>query len=125
MEDVCVPPDENGIYYKDLPMPNVIHFCQTFRAGEVSFMKRRVPHDLFTCESPMLIDVPKNLAASDYRIKDNKKESVNNARSMKRHAFTLCVIYNSINSALLDFKQKMCINNPNTNYNRTINVGML
>lgn len=71
LEEVCVPP-ENGIYYPGKPLPNVVHFCQTFRAGDLGFMKRRVPHDLFTCEHAMLMTPPTDLGRADYIVKDGE-----------------------------------------------------
>ncbi len=71
LTDVCVPP-KNGIYYPDLPLPNLIHFCQSFRAGDIGFMKRRVPHDLFTCEHAMLLELPEDLGEADYQLNKGK-----------------------------------------------------
>lgn len=69
---VCVPPDEEGHFYAGLPMTTVVHYCQGYRAGDLGWQKRRVPHDIFSCESPMLMDTPADLAAATYQIKDGK-----------------------------------------------------
>lgn len=53
-------------------MTTVVHYCQNYRAGELGFQKRRVPHDIFSCESPMLVEPPPNLAAAKYKIKAGK-----------------------------------------------------
>lgn len=72
LDEVCVPPDADGHYFPGKPLPNVVHFCQNFRAGDVGFMKRRVPHDLFTCEHAMLLETPTNLGKAEYIVKDGE-----------------------------------------------------
>lgn len=42
-------------------------------------------------------------------------------RQTKRNAFMLCAAHRSINSALLDYKKRMC-DGQKINYERTINV---
>ncbi len=68
LDDVCEPPDENGIFYKGKPLPTVVHYCQFFIAGEMAFGKRRVPHDIFTCESPLLLEPSSALAEAGYKL---------------------------------------------------------
>ena len=41
IEDTCKPP-VNGIYYPGVPLPNLVHYCQNFRAGIIGFAKRAV-----------------------------------------------------------------------------------
>lgn len=41
LKDVCVPP-VHGIYYPGEPLPNLVHYCQSYRVGELGFYKRRV-----------------------------------------------------------------------------------
>lgn len=72
LPEVCQPPDANGIYYPGLPIPNVAHFCQTYRAGDYAFYKRRVPRDIFDCDHEMLVELPKDLAKAEYIYKKEK-----------------------------------------------------
>lgn len=88
MDEVCVPP-KDGIYYPGLPVPNVVHYCQTFTVGDVGFMKRRVPHDLFTCDHPMLLDLPQSLGKQEYVKKDSDR-SLERVRSV--HIFFFSVL---------------------------------
>lgn len=46
-------------------------------------------------------------------------------QEVRRSAFVLSVLHNSLNAALYDFKKKMCQNNPNTNYNKTLNIALI
>lgn len=67
-EDVCSPPI-NGIYYPDKPLPTFLHYCQTFRAGELGFWKREVDRGIFSCEANMFVDPPDNLSSYNYYMK--------------------------------------------------------
>jgi hypothetical protein len=57
LQDACVPP-ENGIYYPGVPLPTVVHYCQSFRVDHVSFYKRQFPPDIFSCkvDKPLLVE---------------------------------------------------------------------
>jgi len=123
LNNTCVPP-VNGIYFPDLPMPTMVHFCQGYRAGPLGFAKRQVPKNIFSCEQSLLLQTPDDLGFVDYRIKDGKRESLSN-RQVKRNSFMLCVIYKSINAAVIDFKKRMCnnpLNSTTTNFGNSINV---
>ena len=53
-----------------------------------------------------------------------------NTRQTKRNAFMLCAVHRAVNSALMDYKARMCFEADGTikqgvsfvNYNRTLNV---
>jgi len=125
LPQVCVPPDEDGHFYAGLPMTTVIHYCQNYRVGELGFQKRRVPHNIFSCESPMMVEPPTDLAAATYKVKSGQKVEMKNALQTKREAFALCVIHSALNSALLDYKKRMCPNDGTTNYAKTLNINAL
>lgn len=63
-----------GIYFPDKPMPTFVHFCQNYMVNNIGFAKRRVPKDVFTCESPMFVDLPDDLGKTgedSFRYKKN------------------------------------------------------
>ena len=91
LPEVCVPPDEDGHFYPGLPMTTVIHYCQSYRAGDLGFQKRRVPHDIFSCESPMLVVPPADLAASTYKIKSGKVREICCVLFVSRQMLCFCV----------------------------------
>ena len=121
LSDGCVPPDENGIFYKDQPLPTVMHYCQFFRAGEIGFQKRRVPKDIFSCDQPMMMEPPIDLSHTDYRVRNGKIEKLG-PKAVKRNAFAICVIHRSINAAVIDYKKRMCGENDIINMEKTVNV---
>lgn len=133
-DDVCVAPNEEGLFYVGKPMPTFVHYCQFFRAAEWGFHKRRVFGDIFSCHRPMLLDPHisyGSLAPADNRItkvnfKDRDGEIVKMTRTqVKRSAFVLCVIHTALNAALLDYKTRMCKNFTNTNFDKSLNVARI
>jgi len=121
LEDACAPPNAQGIYFPGQPLPTVMHYCQFFRAGELGFQKRRIPKKIFSCDHPMMAEPPADLASVNYRVKDDKRETLG-PKQAKRHAFSLCVIHRSINAALMDYKRRMCGPGDTTSYEKTLNV---
>lgn len=57
-------------------MSTVIHYCQNYRAGEFGWQKRRVPKNIFSCDSPMLLQPPSDLAEATYKVKSGKVNSL-------------------------------------------------
>jgi hypothetical protein len=39
-----------------------------YYAGDMAFGKRRVPHNIFTCESGLFLDPPNDLGESVYKL---------------------------------------------------------
>jgi len=70
-ENVCSRFDGHT-HFPNRDLPTVLHFCQTYRVGDLSYTKRRVPHDLFSCESPLFVEVNPELTSSTYIIKNGK-----------------------------------------------------
>ncbi|KAJ1434200.1 hypothetical protein B484DRAFT_394152 [Ochromonadaceae sp. CCMP2298] len=119
-DDVCVPPTE-GIYYPDLQMPSVVHFCQFFRAGELGFQKRRIKKALFDCDAPMMEDPPLNLGTVKYKNRDGTNMPLSRVQA-RRNAFMLCTIHRSINAMVGHYKDVMCDKSQFVNRNKSINV---
>jgi hypothetical protein len=71
LNDACRPPVD-GIYFSGTPLPTVVHYCQSFRAGAFGFAKRQAPKNMFSCESPMFADLPNDLDKINWRNKDGK-----------------------------------------------------
>lgn len=68
---VCEAP-VNGIYFPGKPLPNVLHYCQFYRAGEYGFQKRRVKKTIFDCDNPMMAEIPNNLGEVNYKNRDGE-----------------------------------------------------
>ena len=113
-------------------LPTFLHYCQFFRAGEIGFQKRRVTSmNVFTWESDILLDLYKDysdLGTVDYKNRDGEKMRLSPEQA-RRNTFALCTVYQAINAAVLDYKQRMCgpdetglAPSANMNLKRTINV---
>lgn len=118
--DVCLPPNEEGIYFSNETLPTVMHFCQFYRAGPLGFQKRRLPRDIFNCDKPLLLEPPSDLGFKTWAYKKGERIDMQ-ARKLKRNAFAICVMHRSINAALIDFKQRMCAGQP-TNFTKSHQV---
>lgn len=84
--DVCQPPVEMPIsgehnnatgipqhrFYPNMPMPNLMHFCQFFRAGIVGFQKKRIRSAILDCDFPLLLEVPLTLGTVDFKERDGE-----------------------------------------------------
>lgn len=70
--DVCQPPDTNGIFYPGKVFPTVLHFCQFYRAGIFGFQKRRLQKFLFSCDYPILRELPIDLGNITYKNRDGE-----------------------------------------------------
>ena len=126
-DKVCEPlieTNNNKLFYPSYDsFPSVLHYCQFFRAGEFGFQKRRLTRlNPFSCESPMMLVLPKNLGTVNYKNRDGEIIKLS-PRQAKRNAFMLCTIHNALNEAMLDYKTRMCDeNNDSINYNRSVNA---
>jgi peptidyl serine alpha-galactosyltransferase len=136
-DDVCQLPNSDGIFYADRPMPTFIHYCQAYRIDDIGYGKRRIPHDIFSCSSPMLLDPNPSIVHSRSFIKDNKvafpslvspHDSLQEIAKLgpnqaKRNAFVICTASRLVNSALLYYKERMCQDQKeSTNYQKTLNI---
>merc|ERR1711998_283891 len=101
--------------------------CQFYLVGDMAFGKRRVTsHNLFSCEAGLLREPSANLGESEYKytkkdakIDENRKEKLSRVQA-KRNAFMICTTHRALNSAVIDYKQRMC--GADANYERTVDL---
>ena len=96
----------------------MLHYCQFYRAGEIGFQKRRLTRlNPFSCESPMMLQLPRDLGKVNYKNRDGEIIKIGPTQA-KRNAFMLCTIHSALNAAMYDYKRRMCDDdNDNINYN--------
>jgi len=110
----------NPNHRKD-PVPNVIHYCQSYNVGEWFFSKRSFKNNFFSCESPLLEDPPANLGERTYIMTGDGTKSDFEEKHSKREAFMICGIISLLNGAANFFKSTSCAeNHALTNYNKTL-----
>jgi len=122
LEDPCALPVD-GIFFPDKPLPTFLHYCQFFRVGEWAWGKRRMDKEIFSCDRPILADLPKDLGSYDFIINKKGQKEHQSPRQTKRNAFMICTAYRAMNAALLDFKTRVC--GPEANVQKTINIAKL
>jgi hypothetical protein len=109
--------------------PHVLHICQRYMVGEWFFSKRKLPHDYFSCESPILVTPPDNLGfAFNYRVRpgDPRDQHISlDPHEMKASSFMICSISKALQDAAVYFKASHCSNGTtirNVNWNQELNL---
>lgn len=118
LPEVCSAPVA-GLLSPQQPLPAFLHYCQVYRAGEMGWAKRRPQLlDIFSCESPLLLEPYEGLAALDYKLVAGKKIKISQ-RDIKRNTFAICVTHGAVNAAVEFFKSRMCEGKGPPNLNKT------
>ncbi|GAB9472003.1 hypothetical protein Gpo141_00009195 [Globisporangium polare] len=104
----CEDPVKPMVIAEVAPM---LHGCHTYKGKddkghEWLYYKQYMPNDLFACDSWMLAVPP----ASVWTV---AKESGD--KKQMQHAYGLCTSVKVVNQAILDFKQKVCVDGFNQN----------
>ena len=92
-------------------LPSLIHLCQRYALGDEWFFgKRKVPHDIFACEKPLLKEPPSNVALLfDFKRPPNQKEEkAISKKQAAREAFMICYLTTMMNEASAFYKQNAC-----------------
>ena len=105
---------DNGGHAPGPAAPAVLHFCQTYRAGNHKFGKHSVPHDIFSCGSGLFKFDPAAVAADAAR--------VGAKRATVRAAYFLCNVLPRLNAALLTYKRDVCPKRGVTSWNEEQSV---
>jgi hypothetical protein len=122
-------PAEGMCDWKDEdPLPLVLHFCQRSLLGEFVFTKYRLRKDFLSCDAPLLIEPPKDIATKyDYGIDPPKTKGgeagmkmAYNPTKVKRHSFMLCHLIPQFNEAAEYYKKHNC--NGKANFEKTLDL---
>ncbi len=93
-------------------LPSVLHYCQRYMLGRYFFGKRRMPKDFFSCDAPLLIVPPEDVAQQfNYFTPPGGKKSVKrnvNKNEAKQMAFMLCALTRLMNEASMFYQSKNC-----------------
>ena len=92
------------------PLPSVIHYCQRYAVDRYFWGKRKMPHDIFTCEHPLLIEPPMDIGSGKYlqvTEGNNKKKEISEDKE-KMDGFVLCALTAATNDAMMYFKNRHC-----------------
>jgi len=97
---------------EDNVLPSVLHYCQRYILGKHFFGKHRMKKDVFSCESPLLLMPPEDIAEKyDEFIPPagTHGETMKLQTSeRKQYAFMLCILTRIVNEASLFYQSKNC-----------------
>ncbi len=88
-------------------LPSVFHYCQSYKAGGVSFYKYLMDNDIFKCQKPFLVEPGGDAMSPE---KGRPPDSVGGKELLlrKRNVFATCLMTSTVNEALLFFKMHHC-----------------
>mmetsp|Transcript_24054 Transcript_24054/g.34478 ORF Transcript_24054/g.34478 Transcript_24054/m.34478 type:complete len:511 (+) Transcript_24054:123-1655(+) len=106
--------------HEENPVPNVIHYCQTYHVGDWFFSKYKFASNFFSCECPLLETPPSTIGIINYVTKRNGTRVHIKEKQSKRDAFMLCGIISLFNEAANLFKTTKCESYIFTAYDKTL-----
>lgn len=91
-------------------VPSVVHLCQRYIVGkDWFFSKRKIPSDIYECETPLFVEPPADLAtAYDYVWAPNGHKKEMTPKEINREAFMICYLYAIVNEAATFYKENVC-----------------
>jgi hypothetical protein len=105
-------------------LPSVIHMCQRYSVGKDWFFgKRRIPHDIYECETPLFEEPPGDLAMLyDYKWPPNAKDKTPlTPKIINQEAFMVCSMTRLLNEAAIFYKTAACTSaKPNMERSRKV-----
>lgn len=93
-------------HHSKYTLPSVIHYCQRYPIDKYFWGKRKVPHDIFTCDHPMLLEPPMDIGMGKYltvQESSTKRKTISEDRE-KMDGFMLCALTFATNEAMVYFK---------------------
>jgi peptidyl serine alpha-galactosyltransferase len=106
MCDFAAHPDQNKY-----ALPSVVHLCQRYSVGNDWFFgKRKIPHDIYECDTPLFIEPPKDLATLyTFKRPPNAKEQTDlSPKIINQESFMICFLTTLINEASMFYKANAC-----------------
>ena len=92
-------------------LPSVVHLCQRYAVGEEWFFgKRRIPPDVYECQSPLFEEPPSNLATT-YTYKKPplaKQRTELSPKLVNQESFMVCHLTTLLNEAATFYKTNAC-----------------
>jgi hypothetical protein len=91
-------------------VPSVVHMCQRYAVGsEWFFTKRKIPSDIYDCDTPLFAEPPDDLAmTTHYRWPPGGHKQDMTVQETVRESFMICYIYSLMNQAAAFYKQNAC-----------------
>lgn len=110
-----IPPSETCSFARNIdrdkfPVPSVVHLCQRYGVGkDWFFAKRRIPSDIYDCETPLFAEPPLDLATTyDFKEMPHGDHKSITKEESNRLSFMICYLYGLLNDAATFYKQGGC-----------------
>lgn len=102
--------NNNKLLHTSYAVPSVLHMCQRYVVGdEWFFTKRKIPSDIYDCDTPLFAEPPPDLAVKyDYKHAPGGKRFALSQQEAVRQSFMLCTIYAVLNEAAAQYKHNAC-----------------
>lgn len=93
-------------------LPHILHYCQRYTLGKFVIGKHRIPSTFLSCEDPLLMVPPPDLAEKfDFAIEPDKPTDQLMRippKVVKSHGFMLCHLIPYLNEAAIYWKDNHC-----------------
>jgi peptidyl serine alpha-galactosyltransferase len=111
-----IPPEESCDFgrhpdHQKYALPSVVHLCQRYSVGDRWFFgKRKIPEDIYACETPLFIEPPSDIALKyNYKHPPNAKEPTPlSPQLINQHTFMVCSLTALLNEAATFYKRNAC-----------------
>jgi len=103
-KDVCYSVPQNML-------PYTLHYCQQNQLGKWMMQKHKLPKNFLSCESPLLMEPPSDIAVRyNYSIDPGRTEKKYHKKPHfnRREAFMVCTMIRGFNEAAVYFKRHNC-----------------
>lgn len=108
--------------------PHVIHYCQRYYLGKWFIGKYKLRKDFISCEAPLLLMPPEDLATQGYTsaiLPDGSRKEFSKSTHVLEEAFMICTMIRALNDAAVYYKDHHCDKGiANYDYSYTFNQDM-
>lgn len=100
-------------------LPPILHYCQSYGVGNVTFYKYLLDEDIFTCSKPLLVEPGDDAMSPNnaHKKKIGGEIEILDPKLHKRNAFAACAMTSIVNEASLFYKLHHCNNEPSNKEN--------
>jgi hypothetical protein len=88
------------------PIPSLIHYCQRYVVDNFMWTKRKMPHDIFTCDHPLFVEPPNDLGLAT--VSDTNNSGGGGGGKSMMNVFMICALTKFTNDAMIFFKDHHC-----------------
>ncbi len=123
-----VPAEDICHHFPKSEYPHVIHYCQRYYLGKWFIGKYKLRKDFISCQAPLLVMPPADLATKGYKfadLPDGSRKAFTKPTQAQEAAFMICTMIRALNDAAVYYKDHHCDRKiANYNYSYTFHDDM-